>query len=94
MTDREKVIYSIERCVSHVPDACRDCSYDNYGEYNACVDKMLRDALELLKEQEPVKPNVRWVKGVSGGTCPKCLDWVQRSYNYCPFCGQAVKWND
>lgn len=51
MTDREKVIYSIERCICHVPDACRDCGYDNH-EYNECVEKLLRDALELLKEQE------------------------------------------
>lgn len=53
MADREKVIYSIERCVCHVPDACRDCNYDNY-EYNKCVEKLLWDALELLKEQETV----------------------------------------
>lgn len=51
MADREKVIYSIERCICHVPDACRDCGYDN-REYNECVEKLLRDALELLKEQE------------------------------------------
>lgn len=51
MADRENVIYSIERCICHVPDACRDCGYDNH-EYNECVEKLLRDALELLKEQE------------------------------------------
>ena len=53
MADREKVIYSIERCICHVPDACRDCGYDNH-EYNECVEKLLRDALELLKEQVEV----------------------------------------
>ena len=53
MTEREKVIYSIERCICHVPDACRDCAYDAGHTYNECVEMMLRDALELLKEQEP-----------------------------------------
>ena len=47
----------------------------------------------LLNEQEPVKPvNVRWVLGTKVGNCPKCMNWVQSSYNYCPFCGKQVKW--
>ena len=50
--DREKVKYSIERCICHVPDACRDCAYDAGHPYNECVEMMLRDALAMLKEQE------------------------------------------
>ena len=50
---REKVIYSIERCICHVPDACRDCSYDAGHPYNECVETMLKDVLFLLKAQEP-----------------------------------------
>ena len=53
MTKREKVIYSIERCICHVPEACRDCAYDAGQPYNECVEMLLRDALELLKAQEP-----------------------------------------
>ena len=49
---REKVVYSIERCISHVPDACRDCAYDAGHPYNECVEMMLKDALSLLKAQE------------------------------------------
>lgn len=52
MADREKVIYSIERCTCHVPDACRDCAYDAGHPYNECVELMLKDALSLLKAQE------------------------------------------
>lgn len=52
MTDRDKVIYSLERCICHVPDACRDCAYDAGHPYNECVGMLLRDALELLKAQE------------------------------------------
>lgn len=51
MVDWEKVIYSIERCICHVPDACRDCSYDN-EPYPKCSEHLLRDAHDLLKAQE------------------------------------------
>ena len=52
MTDSKKVIYAIERCACHVPDACRDCLYDAGHPYNECVEMLLKDAMELLKEQE------------------------------------------
>ena len=53
MADLGKVIYDIERCICHVPDACKDCS--KYGGDNAirCMEELLTDALSLLKAQEP-----------------------------------------
>ena len=64
--------------------------YWGYGE-QAC-----RDAITLLKEKEPVEPEVYYV-----GTdkykfyrCPVCkIDWHYKG-NYCLGCGRAVKWND
>jgi len=55
MADRETVIYDIERCICHVPDACKDCS--KYGGDNAirCMEELLADTLSLLKAQEPDK---------------------------------------
>lgn len=47
----EKVIYSLERCTCHVPDACRDCAYDDKPAPE-CWLTLERDALELLKEQQ------------------------------------------
>lgn len=54
MADKRKTIYNIERCISHVPDACRDSS--KYGTWDTmvCVEELLPDALELLKEQETI----------------------------------------
>lgn len=52
MADLEKVIYGIERHICRVPDACRDCEY-NAKPYDECEKALLRDALELLKAQEP-----------------------------------------
>lgn len=90
MPNKEKVIYSIERCLCHVPDACRDCNYDNY-EYNKCVEKLLLDTLELLKEQEPVKPIKP--RGSASWICGACKIAIGTSliYNFCPWCGRRVK---
>ena len=86
MADREKVIYSIERCICHVPDACRDCAYDAGHPYNECVEMLLRDALSLLKAQEPktidANPVVhgRWV--IMGGMKPP--EW--HHHHQCSVC--------
>ena len=52
MTMVAKVIHSLERCTCNVPDACQDCPYD-YKPAPDCWQSLERDALELLKEQEP-----------------------------------------
>ena len=65
MTEREKVIYSIERCICHVPDACSDCAYDAEHPYPECEYTLLQDALELLKDPDRVKV-VR---------CAECICW-------------------
>ena len=95
MADREKVIYDIERCICHVPDACKDCS--KYGGDNAirCMEELLTDALSLLKEQEPVEPE----RAHSGGgstwwnVCGSCKTAINPNDKFCHECGRAVKWN-
>ena len=90
MIDREKVIYSIERCISHVPDACRDCAYDSGHPYNECVEMMLTDVLALLKEQEAVEP----IKDEVGLIhCGNCNAMLEHHPFYCWNCGQEVKWD-
>lgn len=50
MIDKRQVMYDIERCISHVPDACRDCShYTGLVEFG-CMENLMSDALILLKE--------------------------------------------
>ncbi len=106
MPDRERVIYDLERCTCHVPDACRDCSKYASGTVMKCMESLMMDALELLKEQEPVKPTVNvdtWICSKCGHTLesqeliddnenPQVL--IHEQYNYCPNCGKAVKWNE
>lgn len=65
-------------------------------EWLDCVEvSLLRDALELIKVQEPV--NVRgMVLGIDGwgGYCPTCNSFLLERQNkhFCGNCGQAVKW--
>ena len=70
----------------------------------ASIEKWTADAIELLKEQEFIKPMV----SVDTWICPKCghtlesqelIDdkenpqvLVHELYEYCPNCGRKVKW--
>ena len=55
MIDKKQIIYDLERCTCHVPDACRDCSHDKgavgFGRIG-CMEALMEDALSLLKEQQ------------------------------------------
>ena len=48
--DREKVIEGLECCVKG--NACNKCDYKESGI--CCVTNLAHDALELLREQEPI----------------------------------------
>ena len=50
--DIDNVIYCIDRCVCHVPDACKDCKYDSLYPYNECCETLLKDARILLQDQK------------------------------------------
>lgn len=62
---------------------------------------VVRDALALLREQEPVKPE----HGFPDLKCPNCGTeyvsevryylWkpIAEYYKYCPGCGRKVKWD-
>ena len=82
--DREKVIYDIERCICHVPDACRDCSHYGHGEVIGCMEELLTDVLALLKEREAVRHDLF--------ICPVCKNALFEGQKFCHECGQAVKW--
>lgn len=89
MIDREKVINGLECCVLRNPDdksRCNECPYEG-----ACLNQLKHDALALLKAQEPMKP--KWQKGYAYcGQCGYKLHWIVDLNNFCPNCGQAVKW--
>ena len=94
MADREKVKKGLDLCLTGEASACKDCPYDAECKEARGIgpSPLRRDALELLKEQKDTvrRVNMRWEMGIHGGNCPKCLNWVQLSYNYCPFCGAKM----
>lgn len=100
MPDREKVIKGLEHCTK---DGCRDCPYEKNCDVfdNAFSGTLVKDALELLKEQEPVKPVKTWDTYLCGN-CNRnvyheerdgCLVLYEERYTYCPNCGKRLDWN-
>lgn len=101
MPDREKVINALRQCVGYEDvdnkytciydgDINPNCPYGGTGEYGvSCMTKMMRDALALLKAQEPRVMKVgevrNWVNGdrvtrepvvieMRGGICAWIID--------------------
>lgn len=96
MPDSEKVINGLEKLRKDLGYGLPDRS-DVVREYL----KSLTDAITLLEEQEPVKPNLdvdEWMCG----NCGHKLEHQEllgdnmlfhEQYNYCPNCGRKVKWD-
>lgn len=86
MIDREKVLKGLIHC-KEWPGECEVCPYD--PEF-ACRKKLSAEAMELLKETEPVEP--KQDEADNSWHCGKCGSWLVRCDNYCQRCGRPVKW--
>lgn len=53
MPDREKVLKGLECCITDGRASCEKCYQEGPGFGIACRQGLMRDALELLKAQEP-----------------------------------------
>ena len=96
MPDRGEVIKKLEECLSASCRGFRTCPYSD-ADWDA-----VREALALLREQEPQEPHYceaddSWSCGNCGETVgysefnPGGIDPVRNKY--CPECGRKVKWN-
>ena len=93
MADREKVINGLECCITFGRDSCKKCYQEGPGFGIACIQGLMRDALELLKEQEPVEP-IRNDIGIGyWHQCGACGAALGVDWKYCHNCGKAVKWD-
>lgn len=105
MINREKVIDGLECCTKKVcvciyKDTEKKCPYwELCGEYEDsfedCTTALSKDALALLKAQEPKPVHVTAdINSRKIGECPNCGKWINSGDypNYCGQCGQAVKW--
>ena len=100
MIDREKVVCAIENCIGQ--PKCKDCPWEDCEVEHEVVNMvpygLLRDALALLKDQEPVSPIDENYWNHTLGRCGHCkapLPAIEglRS-KFCWMCGQAVKWEE
>ena len=68
-----------------------------YGKCETgCVKTLAKDALELLKEQEPVKPKEERLDDVDSiFRCGNCgVHFYFRQQKYCAICGRKAKWDE
>lgn len=95
---REKVIKGLECCILRDPDDHARCSQCPYESSCAnCVNRLKMDALELLKEQEPVRPVLARIgnyAAINDYTCPECGTDLYHLQKYCDECGRPVKWDE
>ena len=95
--DREKVIRAVETCFDSWIDKHRNMGLDLHE-----VKRLKREALELLKEQEPVKAVADGEDSYICNNCGTVIGWAEWEpggieevkYKFCPECGRTVKWDD
>lgn len=96
MDKQEKVIKGLECCIIHVNCAADGgCPYRSQG-YENCLDTAIKDALALLKAQEPVMPILsNGSRYIYCGNCkyPLCKTSDDNIPTYCEECGRKVKWD-
>lgn len=111
MIDRDNVIKGLELCTNISPDGClmlcpyKDEKDETYSGF--CEQVLKQDALALLKEHEPVKPEYKLFPGSATihewecGNCGYSLFMILSHENrysaksvvrYCAGCGRPVKW--
>ena len=94
MIDMEKVIKELEEISDYFYSIYHDS--EDKEEYSKARDRWdaVEDTLALLKDHEAKTPVECEHNGYWHYTCPTCGNHEElfREWNYCPFCGQAVKW--
>ena len=106
MADAAKVIRGLEFCLKVACQASsgEKCPYIGSECADGCIYEMQSDALKLLKEQEakPIAYTDNPYTGLPVARCPNCGKFARQfdmaipdeETHFCPWCGQAVKWDD
>lgn len=94
MIDREKVIKGL-KCCCGTGMCFHGCPYHEASQNIwDCTSQLTLEALELLREQEPVKPKQRNPHlGAWWYECGNCDTAISPSDNYCRGCGRAIDWS-
>lgn len=94
MADREKVVKGLEMCIAD--EYCNGCPYEVqcYSPGQEYAESMMRDALELLKEQPEIvrcKDCEYYRGGVLSGYCDRWFRQTGGEETYCSEGRQVVK---
>ena len=89
--DREKVIKAYECCKNSFDRICEKCPYEKDCCHDGIPMFVIKKMVELLKEQDPVEPELE-----GGGynwwhVCGECHGAIDASDNYCKHCGRRIK---
>jgi len=101
MVNVEKVIKGLELCKQDTKLCFSETECPYQCEFPRCCQKLIADALELLKKHAPKRMldvgthELRNKHKIYYGLCPSCKRKLYyKSSNFCLWCGQAVKWDD
>lgn len=83
MVDREKVIKGLECCIDPLKARCPECPYYPCYDQDTTSEQLLADALELLKEQEPVRCKDCKIRG-NINLCP--IVYIEKTEQFTALC--------
>ncbi|MBR3333146.1 MAG: hypothetical protein IKG23_02540 [Clostridia bacterium] len=98
MKDREKVIRLLHEIAEYFMECRSNASFASKAENHFWeLQNAASDAVELLKEQEPIIPSVGGSNDPDGHSwwyqCGKCKMPIDYGDRFCRRCGRAVKWD-
>ena len=91
MMKRKDVIKGLECCIAKNPDEgqkCEDCPFKE----GYCVNRLKMAALKLLKEQEPLQPELEGGGRSYYMVCGDCHGIVDQGDHFCKHCGREIEW--
>ena len=86
----DDMITTLQTChmaVLKLERICKDCPYKNY---NDCIAKVREDIITALT---PITVKRR-IEETEWNVCSNCDGHLIHKWNYCPYCGRKVKWNE
>lgn len=89
MPDLEKVMQWLKTCANGCEDGC-PYEYKNLVYRVECKADLMSDALELLREQEPIRL-VKQIEQTEWTVCGNCRNHMISKWIFCPYCGRTVK---
>ena len=97
MPDREKVFEAFRNCITE--PKCRDCPWEQCEQFNQKKVEipvtLALDVINLLKEQEAVKPKSKVRHGANAQIqhfCGNCNSMLYGKPKFCSECGKGVLW--